>query len=72
MPENSEAERRPELPEHVKAYFSRRHLDPDRLPPHTRAAFASLSPAQVAGLDSVGSSLEEDGADAEMYVFSVH
>jgi hypothetical protein len=60
------------LPPHVEAYFRRRGKDPEKLKGKTRKAFAKLTPEQVAGLDAVGTGLEEDGAQPDMYVYAVH
>lgn len=72
MPEHAGSGHGPELPAHVKDYFRRRGLDPDKLPPRTRSRLAALSAAEVKVLDDVGASLEEDGADEKMYVFVIH
>jgi hypothetical protein len=72
MPEQPGSGDKPDLPQHVKDYFSRRDLDPEDLPQHTRAKLARFTPNDVKALDRVGEGLESDAATAEMYVFVIH
>lgn len=60
------------MKEHVKQYLKKRGVDPNSLPPKTKAALDSLSPTEVKVLDQVGVALDEDGVPSVATARAVH
>ena len=61
------------LPQHVKNYFERRGLDPDKLPQDFNDRLADASASEIKLLDDLGTMLENDpGPNRDKYAFMIH
>lgn len=72
MPKDPGGGHKPELPQHVKDYFTRRGQSYEDLPARTLETLATLSPDEVNVLERVGASLQADGADERLYACVIH
>jgi hypothetical protein len=72
MPDDHGGGQPPNLPNHVKAYFTRRNKNPNDLPVSTLQVFATLSPQEVDVLDRLGATLQAQGADLPLYTCALH